>query len=109
VDQSRVSRWEQGERVDARRVEQLAGWLGWSVDGVLALNYLGVSEGAAQPLDEIAQIVVDDLDELHQLVDAAAFLGFGVRVWNVTVAVEEHGWRYQWHLSVLSEVPSERR
>lgn len=101
IDQSRVSRWELGERVDAKKISLLADWLDLSPAEVLQLNYLeSVVHGDDDQPTEISTITVDSLPAIQDMLGAAFLLDLGVRLSNHYV-----GGVMFWELTLLNGVP----
>lgn len=104
VDQSRVSRWETGERVDAKKLIMLADWLDISVDDAVRLNFEWmapdepmageftptptIEPASSSELDDddgrypVVTIVLMEPSKAAEHLVAAATLGLGVEISN---------------------------
>jgi len=110
VDQSRVSRWEAGDRVDPRRLPALADWLEIDLDDALRLNFYGadrleVSRWSPEP---ISTITLFDLDGAVEHVAAAALLGLRVALRNDELSVVVGGEEEItdiWVVTIFAEAP----
>jgi transcriptional regulator with XRE-family HTH domain len=109
VDQSRIARWEAGDRIPLERLVDVAEWLDMPLDEVVTLTLdadvqrrLADQTRREDVSDEpVVSIATFELDDAIQMVEAAELLGLGVVLSNQACGDAEDALYVHWVVEVL--------